>query len=227
MSHRIVLKFNLECSKVPTMYTTQGISSVQVLSSVRLFATPCIAAHQASLSITNSQSLFKLMSIKSLRSSNHLILCHPILLPSVFPIIRVFSNESVFHIRWPKYWRFSFSISPSNEYSGLISFRVGWHQMFSKYCCLVAKSRRTLFQPMYCSLPGSFCPWNSPGKNTGVGCHFLHQGIFLNQGLSLRLQHWQVGSLPLSHPRSPLCILAIIIIYSQSQHGHLHTTVAL
>ena len=89
-------------------------------------ATPWTAARQASLSITNSQSLLKLMSIKSVMPSNHLILCHLLLLPSAFPSIRVFSNESVLCIRWPKYWSFSFSISPSNEYSGLISFRMDW-----------------------------------------------------------------------------------------------------
>ena len=100
-------------------------SSIQSFSRVRLFATPWTAARQASLSITNSRSLLKLMSIESVMPSNHLILCHPLLLPlSVFPSIRVFSNESVFHIRWPKYWSFSFNISPSNEYSGLISFRM-------------------------------------------------------------------------------------------------------
>ena len=91
------------------------------------FATPWTAAHQASLSITNSRSLPKLMSIESVMPSSHLILCHPLLLlPSVFPSIRVFPNESVFRIRWPKYWNFSFNISPSNEHSGLISFRVDW-----------------------------------------------------------------------------------------------------
>ena len=103
-----------------------AISSVQSLSHVRLFETPWTVAHQASLSITNSQSLLKLMSIKSVMPSNHLILCRPLLfMPSIFPSIRVFSNESVPHIRWPKYWSFSFSISPSNEYSGLI-FRIDW-----------------------------------------------------------------------------------------------------
>jgi len=102
-------------------------SSVQSLSLVQLFATPWTAAHQASLSITNSWSLLKLMSIESMMPSNHLILCCPLLLPlSIFLSIRVFSNESVLHIRWPKYWSFSFNISPSNEYSGLISFRVDW-----------------------------------------------------------------------------------------------------
>ena len=96
------------------------------LSCVRLFATLWTAACQASLSITNSRSLLTLMSIESVMPSNHLILCHPLLLPSIFPSIRVFSNESVFHIRWPKYWSYSFNISPSNEYSGLISFGIDW-----------------------------------------------------------------------------------------------------
>ena len=98
-----------------------------MLSCVQLFGTPWTAARQASLSITNSWSLLKLMSIESVMPSNHLILCHPLLLqPSIFPSIRVFSNESVVCIRWPKYSSFSFSISPSNDYSGLISFRMDW-----------------------------------------------------------------------------------------------------
>ena len=103
-----------------------SISSVQSLSHVRLFATPWIAARQASLSITNSSSL-RLTSIESVMPSSHLILYHPLLLPrSIFPSIRVFSNESVLRIRWPKYWSFNFSISPSNEHPGLISFRMDW-----------------------------------------------------------------------------------------------------
>ena len=104
------------------------VSSVQSLSRVQIFATPWTAAHQASLSI-NSWSLLKLqvMSIESVMPSNHLILCHPLhLLPSIFPSIRVFSNESALHIKWPKYWSFSFSISSSSEYSRLISFRIDW-----------------------------------------------------------------------------------------------------
>ena len=102
-------------------------SSVQLLSRVRLFAAPWTAARQASLSITSSRSLLKLTSITSMVLSSHLILCRPLLLPpSIFPSIRVFSNESVLCIRWPKYWSFSFSISPSNVYSGLISFRMDW-----------------------------------------------------------------------------------------------------
>ena len=109
------------------VYTSHKIlSSVQSLSRVHLFATPWTAALQASLSVTNSWSLLKLMSFRSVMPSNHLILCRTLfLLPSIFPI-RVFSNESVLHIRWPKYWSFSFSISPCNEYSRLISFRMDW-----------------------------------------------------------------------------------------------------
>ena len=101
---------------------THVVSSVQSFSRVRLCVTPLTTARQASLSITNSRSLLRLMIIKSVRPSYHLILCHPLLSPSIFPSIRVFSNESVLHIRWPKYWSFSFSISPSNEHPGLISF---------------------------------------------------------------------------------------------------------
>ena len=104
--------------------TIPQFSPVQSLSRVQLFATPWTAVCQASLSITNSRSLLKLMSIESVMPSNHLILCHPLLLPSIFPSIRVFSNESVLCIRWPKYWSFSFNISLSNEYSELISFRM-------------------------------------------------------------------------------------------------------
>ena len=105
---------------------TRPVRSVQSLSHVQLFATPWTVPSQASLSITNSQSLLKLMFIKLVMPSNHLILCHPLLLLSIFPSISVFSNESVLRIRWPKDWSFSFSISPSNEYSGLISFRMDW-----------------------------------------------------------------------------------------------------
>ena len=104
-----------------------SVSSVQLLSRVQLFATPWIAAHQASLSITNSRSLLKLMSIELVMPSSHLILCRPLLpLSPIPPSIRVFSNESALHMRWPKYWHFSLSISPSSEYPGLISFRMDW-----------------------------------------------------------------------------------------------------
>ena len=107
-----------------------SISSVQLLSSVWHFETPWTAAHQTSLSMANSQILLKLISIESVMPSNCLILCHPLLLlPSVFPSIRVFSSESVLHIRWPKYWSFRFSISPSNEYLALISFMTDWFDL--------------------------------------------------------------------------------------------------
>ena len=107
---------------------SRGLSAqfLSVSYSLRPHATPWTAAHQASLSITNSWSLLKLMSIKSVVRSNYLILCHPLLLPSIFPSIRIFSYESALLIRWPKYWGFSFSISSSSEYSGLISFRIDW-----------------------------------------------------------------------------------------------------
>ena len=107
-----------------------SLSSVQSLSHVRLFATPWTTARQASLSITNSRSLLKVISIESVMPSTHLILCYPLpLLPSIFPSLRVFSNESALCIRWPKYWSFSFSICPSNDYSRLISFRIDWFDL--------------------------------------------------------------------------------------------------
>ena len=114
-------------------YKCTYIVVVQLLSCVQLFVTPWTAARQASLSITISRNLLKLMSIESVMSSNHLILCHPLLLlPSIFPSIRVFPNESVLCIRWPKYLSFSFIISPSDEYSGLISFRIDWYDLLLK-----------------------------------------------------------------------------------------------
>ena len=120
-------------------------------SRVRLFATPWTTAHQASLSITNSQNLLKLMSIKSVMPSNHLILCHPLLLlPSIFPSIRAFSNDSALRVRWPKYWSFSFSISPSNEYSGLISFRIDWFDL-----CSPKDSQESSLTPQFKSINNS------------------------------------------------------------------------
>ena len=118
------------------------ISSVQLLSCVRLFATPWTTAHQASLSITNSRSWLKLMSFESVMPSSHLILCHPfLLLPPIPPSIRVFFNESTLLMRWPKYWSFSFSISPSNEHPGLISFRMDWLDLLA-----VQGTLKSLFQ---------------------------------------------------------------------------------
>ena len=129
---------------MPFQSITIILSSVQLLSRVRLPTTPWTAARQASLSITNSQSLLKLMSVESVMPSNHLILCCPLLPPSIFPSIRVFSSESVLWIKWPKYWSFSFSISPSNEYSGLISFGMDWLDLFA-----VQGTLKSLFQPVW------------------------------------------------------------------------------
>ena len=120
------------CRILLNAFTTSISQSVQLLSHVRLFVTPWTAAHPASLSITNSQSLLKLISIESVMSCNHLTLCCPLLLlASIFPNIRVFSNESTLRMRWPKYWSFNFSISPSNEYSGLIYFRINWFDLLA------------------------------------------------------------------------------------------------
>ena len=140
------------------------------LSRVRLFATPWTAALQASLSITNSQSLLKLMSIESVMSSNHLILCCPLLLPpSNFPSIRVFSNESVLPIRWPKCWSFSFSISPFNEYSGLISFRMDWLKLLAVQGTLQSllqhhSSKASILQCSAFFIVQLSHPYTTPGK---------------------------------------------------------------
>ena len=148
-AHSSISAWEISLTKEPTGYNLQGhkrvrhdlviqFSSVQSLSRVQLFETPWTAACQASLSITNSRSLPKLMSIESVMPSNHLILCHPLLLPpSIFPSIRVFSNESVLHIRWPNYWSFSFNISLSNEHSGLISLRIKQQQIYACVCVCV------------------------------------------------------------------------------------------
>ena len=186
------------------------------------------------------------MSIELVMPSNHLILCHPLLLPpSVFPSIRVFSSESALHIRWPKYWSFSFSISPSNECSafplgltGLISllskrlsrvfssttvwkhqslalsllYGPALHEQYGKpppelhtfnvlcSCSVMSDS----LQPHGLQPATVLCPWKFPGRNTGVGCHFLLQGIFPTQGLNLHLPHWRVDSLPLVPSGKPL-----------------------
>ena len=141
-THEEVKSVSQSFALVNEIITTMiQFSSVQLLSHDRLFATPWAAARQTSLSITNSHSLLKLMSIESVIPSNHLILCCPLLLPpSIFPSIRVFSNKSLL-IKWPKYWSFSFSISPSNEYSGLITFRMDWFDLLA-----VQGTLKSLFQ---------------------------------------------------------------------------------
>ena len=145
-------------------------SSVQSLSHVQLFATPWTAARQASLSITNSQSLLKLMSIESVMPCNHLILCHPLLLPpSIIPSIIVFSNESVLCIRWPKYWTLSFSISPSNEYSGLLFYRMDWLDLLAVQGTLKSLlqhhgSKSSILQRSACFIVQLSRPYMTTGK---------------------------------------------------------------
>ena len=132
-SGNLILKWDQQGQRPQSLFSQSVSQSVQSLSRVRLFATPWIAARQASLSVTNSQSLLKLMSIESVMPSTHLILYRPLLLlPPIPPSIRVFSNESTLRMRWPKYWSFSFSISPSGEHPGLISFRMDWLDLLTE-----------------------------------------------------------------------------------------------
>ena len=134
------------------IWSSNRFSSIQSFSHVCLFATPCTAARQASLPTTNSQSLFKLKSMESVMPSNHLILCWLLLLlPSIFPSTRVISNESALHIRWPKYWSFSFSISPSYEQSGLISFRIDWFDLL-EFQGILESSPTPQFKSINCSV---------------------------------------------------------------------------
>ena len=149
------------------------LSSVQLLSCVQLFVTPWIAATQASVSITNSQSLPKLMPIESVMPSNHLILRHPLLLPSIFHSIRVFSNESVLPIGWPKYWSFSFNISPSNEQSGLISFRMDWLDLLAVQGTLksLLQHHSSKASILWCSaffIVQLSCPYMTTGKTIAL-----------------------------------------------------------
>ena len=149
-------------------------SSVQLHSRVRLFATPWTAAHQASLSITNSRSLLKLMSIESVMPSNHLILCHPLLfLPSIFPSIRVFFNKSVLHIGWPKYWSLGFSISSFNKHPGLISFRMDWLYLFAVQGTLKSLLQHHSSNPSILQCSAFFIvqlshPYMTTGKNIAL-----------------------------------------------------------
>ena len=172
-------------------YTFFLHQSVQSLSCVRLFATPWTAACQAPLFFTNSQSLLKLMSVKSVMASSHLILCCPLLLlPSIFPNIRVFSSESVLHIRWSKYWSFSFSISPSNEYSGLISFRMDWFDLVA-------------FQGTLKNLLLQICPYRFAFFFFKPSC--TAYGISVSRpGIEPRPQHWKPAILTSSLPGNSL-----------------------
>ena len=156
---RITYLYRFKCSwTLPKSYYQFMFSLVQLLSLVWLFATPWTAARQASLSITNSRNLLKFMSIESVMPSNHLILCCPLLLPPpTFPSIRVFSNESVLCIRWPKYWSLSFSISPSNEYSELISFRMDWLDLLAVQGTLKSLLHSMVEKSMVPPNPFIFC----------------------------------------------------------------------
>ena len=171
------------------------------------------AAHQGSWSSTISQSLFKHMSMELMMPSNHLILCHPLLLSSIFPSVRDFSNESVLHIRWLSYRNFSFSIIPSNEYSGLIFFQIDWFDLLAvqgtlKSLLQLQSSKASILWKVLDLLYGptltSICDyWENISKNTSVGYQFLLQEMFPTQGLKLCLLHWKVDSLPLSHLGNP------------------------
>ena len=162
------------------------VSSVQSLSHVQLFVTPWTAACQASLSNTNSQNLLKLMSVESVMPSNHLILCHPhLLLPSIFPSIKVFSNESVLRIRWPKYWSFSFSSSPPNEHPGLISFRMDWLDLLAvqgipKSLLQHHSSKASILQCSAFFIVQLSHPYMTTGKTTA-----LTRQIFVDKVMSL------------------------------------------
>ena len=167
----------IKCSSVQ-------FSSVQMLSHIQLFETPWPAAHQASLSITNSRSLLKLMSIESVMPSKHLILCHPLLLlPLIFPGIGVFSNESVLHIRWTKYWSFSFSISPSNKHSGLIPFRIDWLDLLAVQGALQHQSSKaSIIQRLAFFTVQLSHPYMTTGKTIA-----LTRQIFVGKVMSLLL----------------------------------------
>ena len=179
-----VIGLEEENQPVPLPFSSHYIKgSVQSLSHVRLFVTPWTTARQASLSITKSQSPPKLMSIVSVMPSNHLILCRPLLLlPSIFPSIRVLSNESALHIRWPKYWSFSFSISPSNEYPGLISFRMDWLDLLAVQWLSRVFSNITVEKHQFFGAQPSSHPYMTTGKTIA-----LTRWTFVGKVMSLLL----------------------------------------
>ena len=198
-------------------------SSVQLLSHVWFFVTPWTTTRQASLSITNSWSPPKPMSILSVTSSNHHILCHPLLLPpSIFPSIRVFSNESALCIRWPKYWSFSFNISPSNEHPGLISFRIDWLDLLA--------IQGTLKSLLQCHKPMVFC-YSSPRRlrqlllikngcmNTPHKCSSL--AGFLLLALPYDLALWITWKCKMRGPAVVLHLLAVSLSWDSGLPGHI------
>ena len=176
--------------------------SVQLLSHFQLFATPRTAVCQVSLSITNSQSLLKLMSIESVMPSNHLILCRPLLLlPSIFPNVGVFSNESVLHIRWPKYWSFSFDISSSNEYSGPISFRMDWLDLLAVQGTLKSLLKHHSSKPSILQCSAFFIVQLSHSYTTTRKTTALARWTFVGKVMSLlfnMLSRWVITFLPRS-----------------------------
>ena len=187
---------SLRCYSLILWHSVRHLSLTFQCSSVspRLFVTPWTAAHQASLSITNSWSSLKLMSIESVMPSNNLMLHHPLLLlPSIFPSIRVFSNESVLHIRWPKYWSFSFSISPSNEYSGLISFRMDWLDLLAVQGILNSllqhhSSKASILRCSAFFTVQLSCPYMTTGKTIALtGWNFVGKVISLLFNMLSRL----------------------------------------
>ena len=180
------MEYQSPVAAVTTYHQLGKISSVQSFSRDRLFATPWTTACQTSLSITNSPSLPKLKSVESVMPSNHLILCHPLLLlPSIFPSIRVLYDESVIHIRWPKHWTFSFSISPSNEYSGLISCRVDWFDLLAAQRTLKSllqhcSSKTSIFWCSAFLIVQISCSYTTTGKTIA-----LNRQTFVSKAMSL------------------------------------------
>ena len=164
MSTPLVPRSELQSlGKILCKWGALSLHSVQSLSHVQLFVTPWTAACQTSLSITNARRFLKLAFFELVMPSNHLILCHPLLLPSVFPSIRVFSSELLLHSRWPKFWSFSFSISPSNEYSGLMSSRIDWFDLLAVQGTLKSllqhHSSKSIDSSVLCLLYGTFMRW--------------------------------------------------------------------
>ena len=175
-------------------------SSAQSLSHVQLFATPWMAAQQASLSITNSWNLLKLMSVESVMPFNHLILCRPLLLPLIFPKIGVFSSESALHIRWPKYWSFSFSISPSNDHPGLISFRMDWLDLLAVLGTLKSllqhhSSKASVLLHSAFFIVQLSHPYMTAGKTIAWWMHLMPLNCTLENSFSAMF--WVIGTLPL------------------------------
>ena len=209
-SKRICEKRSVQHLALSTKEVVQFSSVTQSLIHVRLFATPWTAAHQASLSITNSRSLLQFMSIESVMPSNHLILCRPLLLlPSVFPSIRVFSNDSVLHISWPKYWSFSFNISPSNECSGLISFRMDWLDLLAVQGTLKSllqyhNSKASVVQRSALATVITAKANRSEAPGGGMAVKLPVRIVCSKRSLQQRIWDCRSQKVPREHPSNPL-----------------------